>query len=225
MNICKKNIACLTLLLVFCTADLFAQETDTNNDGEVPDNWMVRLDDPDREAEIGSDPKTSDIYFVNMSPGWHITTGPRAIFYPEDNTVSGTYSVSSKIHLFDPEGRNEAFGIFIGGEDLQQDNQTYTYFLLRNSGEYLIKKRDGNETGIVKDWTATDAMATFTDTTEFSVPNTLTIEVMENEVAFYVNDQRVETLPKNQLDTEGIVGLRINHRLNVHVENLDVEEM
>lgn len=223
MNIYKKLIPCLVLMLTFCAADLFAQKSNADEEGEVPSDWMVRLDNPDREVTIGSVPHSADIFFVTMSPGWHIKTGPRAIFYPEGHKAEGTYTASTEIHLFDPGGRNEAFGLFIGGQNLQQDNQTYTYFLLRNSGEYLIKKREGNETSVVKDWTETDAMTTFDDTTDSSVPNTLRIEVMENNVTFYVNDQKVETLPKAQLDTEGIVGLRINHMLNVHIENLDVE--
>jgi len=225
----------ITLLLVFTVSlgTLSAQESDierpdpknpVNENMEVPAGWEVRLDNPGREATIGSDPKTADIFFVNMVPGWHITTGPRAIFYPPKNKASGNYKASTKIHLFDPEGRNEAFGIFIGGENLQKENQTYTYFLLRNSGEYLIKRRVGPETSLVKNWTATDAMVQYGDTDQNSVANSLSIEVRDDDVIFYVNGQKVDTQPKNKLDTEGIIGLRVNHQLNLHVENLEVEQ-
>lgn len=200
----------------------YGQDSAENKEGETPTDWSVRLDDPSDDFTIGSS-EEDDIYFVNMEPGWHITTGPRAIFYPDDKTAEGNYTVSSQIYLFDPGDYNEAFGIFIGGENLQEDHQTYTYFLLRNSGEYLIKKRDGNETHLVKDWTETDAMDVFTDETESSVPNTLRIEVIDDEVAFFVNDQEVERLPSEEIDTDGIAGLRINHRLNVHIETFEIE--
>ena len=224
----------LSLLIVFALSfgTLIAQDTDverpdpknpSNGNMEVPDNWEVRLDNPDEDVMVGKDSDTADIFFVNMTPGWHITTGPRAIFYPPKNTASGTYKVHSKIHLFNPQGRNEAFGVFMGGQNLQKENQTYTYFLLRNSGEYLIKKRAGADTKIVKDWTKTDAMVIYDDTTKSSVANTLSVEVMENEVAFYVNGTKVDTLPKGNLDTNGIVGLRVNHALNLHVEDFGVE--
>lgn len=183
------------------------------------------MDSPDEEVTIGADAESADIYFVNMKPGWHITTGPRAIFWHPASSTQGTYRAHTKIHLFDPQGRNEAFGLFFGGKNLKQDNQTYTYFLLRNSGEYLIKKRIGNETALVKDWTKTSAMTVYDDTSESSVPNTLSVEVGQNEVRFFVNGQQVETLPKDQLDTEGFVGLRVNHRLNLHVEDFGVEGM
>lgn len=191
----------------------------------VPAGWEVRLDKPDDSVVIGSNADSADIYFVNMKPGWHITTGPRAIFWHPESTAEGTYSASTKIHLFDPKGRNEAFGLFLGGQNLNEENQTYTYFLLRNSGEYLIKKRTGNETELVKDWTKTPAMVIYDDTTTSSVPNTLSIEVGETEVMFFVNGEQVDAMPKNQLDTEGFVGLRINHALNVHVEDFGVEGM
>lgn len=223
----KTSIFKLSLLVILLTSLLtttgWAQSSGENQEGESPSNWTVRLDKPNDDFTIGSNKEQDDIYFVNMEPGWHITSGPRAIFYPDDKTAGGDYTVSSQIHLFDPGDYNEAFGIFIGGENLQEDHQTYTYFLLRNSGEYLIKKRDGNETHLVKDWTETDAMDVFTNETESSIPNTLRIEVMDEEVAFFVNDEEVERLPKEELDTNGIAGLRINHRLNVHVETFEIE--
>lgn len=227
----KKRICLLTLCIFSITAVLpaIAQQPDPKNpipeNMAVPSEWEVRLDNPDDDITIGDDAESADIFFVNMKPGWHITTGPRAIFWHPASSAEGSYRAHTKIYLFDPKGRNEAFGLFFGGENLKEDNQTYTYFLLRNSGEYLIKKRIGSETEIVKDWTKTDAMVLYTDTTENSVPNSLSVEVEDKEVSFFVNGEQVETLPKDRLDTEGFVGLRVNHRLNLHIEDLGLEEM
>lgn len=215
------------LLCLIIVGEVSAQQPDPQN--PVPDNlvvpseWEVRLDNPDEGVTIGADPETSDIYFVNMKPGWHITTGPRAIFWHPASSAEGSFKAHTKIHLFDPKGRNEAFGLFFGGQNLKEENQTYSYFLLRNSGEYLIKKRIGSETSLVKDWTKTDAMTTYTDTTQSSVPNTLSVEVGESSVSFFVNGTKVETLSKEQVDTEGYIGLRVNHRLNLHIEDFGVE--
>lgn len=227
-----KTLSLSLLLLVFIVStavqDIMAQQPDPQKpvpeNLAVPSEWEVRLDNPDESVTIGSDPESADIYFVNMKPGWHITTGPRAIFWHPASSTEGTYRAHTKIHLFDPKGRNEAFGLFFGGLNLKDENQTYTYFLLRNSGEYLIKKRIGDETRLVKDWTKTDAMATYTDTTQSSVPNALSVEVVENKVSFFVNGKQVETLDKNQVDTAGYIGLRVNHRLNLHIEDFGVEK-
>lgn len=224
------SVSLAFLLLFVCgITDADAQQPDPEKpipeNLAVPAGWEVRLDNPDADVTIGADSENSDIYFVNMKPGWHITTGPRAIFWHPASQASGSYRVHSKIHLFDPMGRNEAFGIFMGGANLQEENQTYTYFLLRNSGEYLIKKRVGTETEVVKDWTQTAAMKKYTEETESSVANTLSVEVDGSEARFYVNGTLVDTLPGGELDTEGYAGLRVNHRLNLHIEDFGIEEL
>lgn len=227
-----KKLIFLLASCIFCPAFLLpalAQQPDPKNpvpkNMAVPSEWEVRLDDPDKDVIISSDPDSADIFFVNMKPGWHITTGPRAIFWHPASTAKGTYRAHTKIHLFDPKGRNEAFGLFFGGKNLKEENQTYTYFLLRNSGEYLIKKRVGEETKVVKDWTKTDAMVQYTDTTETSVANSLSVEVGDKEVSFFVNGEKVDTLPKGRVDIEGFVGLRVNHRLDLHIEDFGMEEL
>ena len=195
-----------------------------NENNAVPADWMVRLDTPDPEAIIGADKDSSDIFFVNMVPGWHVTTGPAAIFYHPENTASGSYEAVLEVHLFDPGERREAFGLILGGQNLNAENQTYDYFLLRNSGEFLIKRRVGEDTELIQDWTPTEAMVRYTESSESSVLNKLSVQVSETEVAFVVNDETVATLPKESLNTDGIVGMRINHGLNVHVSNLEVIE-
>jgi hypothetical protein len=219
----------IVLLLAIGFNDTTAQQPDPGTpvpeNLSVPAEWEVRLDNPNDEVTIGADKENSDIYFVNMTPGWHITTGPRAIFWHPASSASGSYRVHSKIHLFDPKGRNEAFGIFMGGANLKQQSQTYTYFLLRNSGEYLIKKRVASDTEIVKNWTQTTTMNQYNEDTESSVANTLSVEVDGSEARFYVNGTLVDTLPTEELDTAGYAGLRVNHRLDLHIEDFGIEEL
>ena len=212
MNYLFKIFTLLLALITFVSSHAIAQNYDNEHAEEqnlkVPAEWQVRLDSPSDDVTIGDDPDQADIYFVNMSPGWHITTGPRAIFYRPDIRAEAPFRATTKIHLFDPKGRNEAFGLFVGGQNLQQHNQTYTYFLLRNSGEYLIKKRKGADTELVVNWTKAPMMVQYEDTSKSSVANTLSIEVGETQSHFFVNGEKVHALPNSQLDTKGSVGLR-----------------
>lgn len=227
MHILKSFTAGLIISLLI-SLPAYAQQPDPKNPENdnlaVPANWEVRLDKADDSVTIGADAESADIFFVNMTPGWHITTGPRAIFWHPASTADGSYTASTNIHLFNPGERNEAFGLFMGGKNLKEDNQTYTYFLLRNSGEFLIKKRIGDETEVIKDWTKAPAMVIYDDTTKSSVANTLSVEVADDQVQFFVNSDQVHSMPKDQLDTNGQVGLRINHALNLHVEDFKVEK-
>ncbi|MDZ7772652.1 MAG: hypothetical protein U5K31_07940 [Balneolaceae bacterium] len=227
------TLACM--IAVGCTSqqsDDEAMESDTTEttatlgggaDGEVPVDWQYRLDNPATEAVVGADTSTADIFWVNMVPGMHITSGPAAIYWDSTNTLSGDFRISSTMHLFDPGDRREAYGLFFGGRNLNADDQAYTYFLLRNGGQYLIKQRMGSETSIVENWTDTDAMVSYTDTTEASVPNTLAVERSGDTLNFFVNGTQVHTMPAGDMVTEGIAGLRVNHALNLHVENFEIE--
>ena len=202
-----------------------AQRPDPQNpegeNGKTPPTWKVRLDRPDADAVIGADDE-ADIFFVNMTPGWHITTEPAAIFYHPASTAEGSYRAETTIHLFDPKGRNEAFGLLLGGRNLDGTDASYDYFLIRNNGQFLIKRRTGGDTSVIQDWTPSEAITTFGADSGSSVSNTLAVEVGD-EVGFFINGTEVVRLPRAAVHTDGLVGLRINHALNVHVSDLSVK--
>ncbi|MFQ5535970.1 MAG: hypothetical protein ACE5GJ_00840 [Gemmatimonadota bacterium] len=181
-----------------------------------PAGWKVRFD---RANATEADLET----FVDMPPGWHITTGPAAIFWEPDRVASGDFKAEAEIFLFDPMGRREAFGIFVGGRDLEGPNQRYTYFLIRDGGEFLIKTRSGSETSTLMPWTPNEAILSFADRgSETTVRNVLSVEAKGDSVRFAVNGKTVAKLPRQEVDSDGVVGLRVNHRLNLHISRLDV---
>lgn len=222
----------LRLLAVFLLAvsplTLLAQPDPNHAEDQnmkTPGDWMVRTDRPVEGLVVGADQDSVDIFFVNMTPGWHVTTGPAAILYHPDTRARGQYRLEAKIHLFDPGERLEAFGVFFGGRNLDGDDIRYDYFLLRNSGEFLVKNRRGEATNVISDWSASDHIATFGPDTEGSVENTLAVEVGDEDVGFYVNGEEVARLALSAVQTAGMAGLRVNHALNLHVESLSVTTM
>lgn len=190
----------------------------------VPEGWQYRLDRPDADARLvaAEDADRSDIRFVNMTPGWHITTGPAAILYHPALTATGPFRAEAEYHLFDPGQRNEAFGMFIGGSNLDSDDQSYLYFLVRKSGEFLIKRRSGAGTTVVQDWTAHSAVVPHTPELSGPATNVLAVERGSDTLTFFVNGQEVAAVTRGDLPADGIVGLRVNHALNVHVSDLHV---
>jgi hypothetical protein len=190
---------------------------------QVPPDWQVRLDTPDPAVVVGADAEAADIFFVSMTPGWHITTGPRAIFYHLGSSAAGDYHAEAKIHLFDPGERREAFGLFIGGQDLDGEKPSYDYFVIRNSGEFLLKRRSGAETSDLHPWTAHEAIVTYGPETEGTATNVLGVTVAGDDVSFLVNGQEVARLPRAKVATDGLLGFRVNHHLNLHISTLAVE--
>ena len=119
-----------------------------------------------------------------------------------------------------PSGHPNAYGLFFGGSDLAGANQRYSYFVIRQGGEFLVKKRMGDETPTVIDWTAHDAINDLDD--QGRSRNTLSIEVGSSQVRFLVNGTEVTSQPRSAVETDGITGLRITHLLDVHIGDLEL---
>lgn len=210
-------LALLTLLLA---APVAAQDH-AHADGKgmartegMPDGWMMRFDRSNATPDMAT--------FRTMDPGWHVTTGGRGagIFWQPDMVATGPFRVASTIHLMKPAQHAEAFGIFVGGQDLDAATQRYVYFLVRQNGQYLIKRRNGDATENVVGWTAHDAVPTAS--ADASTRYDLAVDVGAETVRFLVNGTTVHTIPASELATDGVVGLRINHMLDTHVETLDL---
>lgn len=179
-----------------------------------PEGWQVRFDRDGSSME--------DVSLVTMPPGMHITTGPALIAYHPDSVATGDFRIESETFLFDPGRRREAFGFFVGGSDLQGADQRYTYFLLREGGQFLVKTRSGTETAVVQDWTAHPAIVSFAGKPEdaSTAKNVLVLEAEGDQLRFSVNGEEVWSGPREGLETEGVFGLRVNHGLNIHVTTI-----
>jgi hypothetical protein len=207
--------------------------------GKLPDGWMVRFD-PVRAGQ--PQPALTDVNFVTMGSGFHFTTGPAGIYYRTSDVATGEYTVSATFGQRKSMG-HEAYGLFIGGKNLQDSTQAYLYFVVkpcrsrgdctnRNEGtpfgEVLINQRtsDGRPFQFLPAATHSDAVNT-DDPTDGHATNKLTIQVTRDSVLFMANDKRVHALAKSQLNgmtTDGIAGVRINHNLDVHLGDFSIRK-
>ena len=71
----------------------------------------------------------------------------------EEQDWEGAYTAKASFVLNKPASHPVAYGLFIGGMDLSEDNQRYTYFVIRQDGKFLLKKRNGAQTSnVAGDW-------------------------------------------------------------------------
>ncbi len=182
--------------------------------GNEADGWETRLD--------GGTDATSVLHFRTMGEGVHASTAGRgaAIFWQPNSMAKGDYTISASFTQTEPSGHPNAQGLFLGGSDLSGSNQRYSYFVIRQGGEFLVKKRMGNDTPTLVDWTAHDAINDLDD--QGRSTNTLAVEVGNSQVRFLVNGTEVASQPRSAVDTDGITGLRINHLLDVHIGDLNL---
>lgn len=200
------------LALLVLAMPLAAQQTTFPRSGD----WRVRFDrnvaSPDSAMRVDQ-----------MGPGWHFyaASNGSAIAYRPGQTAQGNFRVEAVTFLFPTTGHRDGYGLMLGGRELDAATQNYLYFLVRGDGRYLIKHRGGAQTHDIVTWTAHPAIPRL-DTTNVSI--NLAAEARTDSVLFFVNNQRVHALPRTAAPVDGIVGLRINHGLSVHVSSLTVSQ-
>lgn len=197
------------LLLASMATGGWAQES------AFPPGWRVRPDNP--AARIDS------LSFVSMEPGWHITTGPSVILWDPGRSATGQFRIEAEIFFFRGQSRDtEAYGVLFGGKNLDQDSQEYLYFVIRNDGKYLVKHRLGGETHTISDWTAHPAIVRHTGEGGPTVKNVLGVAAAADSVRLFANGQQLSAYPADHMKADGLVGLRVNHGLNLHVSRLEI---
>jgi len=182
--------------------------------GVSVDGWQARLD------RAGAD--VNELRFMSMGDGFHVTTGPHAIFWDPRQTASGSYTLSATFAQTKPSSHPNSFGLLFGGQDLDGAGQTYSYFLIREDGQFLVKTRRGDQTEDVTDgWARHEAVLSLD--ANGRARNALTVEVGAAEVRFLSNGTALASVPRGDLPLDGIVGVRFSHQLDVHVSGFSVD--
>jgi hypothetical protein len=72
----------------------------------------------------------------------HVTTGPAVAYWNPANTASGNYTVKATFKEPQFQGLNDhahPYGIFIGGNDMGTDAQTYLYCAPYGTGKFIVR--------------------------------------------------------------------------------------
>ncbi|GLC24983.1 hypothetical protein [Roseisolibacter agri] len=174
----------------------------------VPAGYTARTD---RE----SDAITGARYTARDGGAWEVQTGPAHVVWAAGDTASGRYTARARVAQLEAPSHPEAFGLFVGGQDLQGPAQRYTYFVVRGTGEYLIRVRDGAQTRDVRGWTAAPAVAKQDGSGRATYD--LAVRADADSTRFLVGDTPVYAVAAGSVPTDGVAGLRINHNLHLEV--------
>jgi hypothetical protein len=213
------------LLTVVAAAPLAAQATQAANRASAdPDKnaagglrvpgWTARFD----RAEA----KPAQVSFTRMGKGYHVTAGPAAVYYNAKQTASGNYTVRGSFTQMKAPTHPEAYGLFAGGQNLAGAAPSYVYFVVRGDGKYLVKHRaNATEVHTLVDWTASPALKAAG--TDGKASNALEIRVAADSVRFVANGTPVAAVSRQEVGgMNGVAGLRVNHNLDVHVDDFAV---
>lgn len=213
-----RPLTTLSLLLLAATP-LAAQQAMKDHD---PDHKVDASSLPAGWSNRNDKPKTPNAKFVTMGTGYHVTSGAAAIYWKESIKTKGPYTAKVTIRQTKAPTHPEAYGIFFAGERLHSENQSYGYLLVRGDGKVMVKHRAGKETHTIMDWT-TNAAVNKQDANGVAT-NTLMVDASRpDSVRLMVNGAQISALDKAYLGGgNGHVGFRVNHNLDVHVDDFAV---
>jgi hypothetical protein len=186
---------------------------------QAPEGWRVRID----RSENASDPDdVPDLKVAAVGKGFRATGGPAGTFWNPANRVTGNYTARATFNLMKPSGHVNYYGLVFGGSDLEGAAQKYVYCMVAQNGTFIIRSRAGEQTQDVRE--RVQHAAVRQPGADGRSTNTLEVRVAGNTISYVLNGNVVHTTPKTgaTATTDGLVGVRINHVLDVQVEIFEV---
>lgn len=186
----------------------------------APAGWKWLTDGAARmvatEAEAKGGP--GRMWFVEMAPGYHVTTGPGAVLYHPNLTAEGRFELESEFFLF-PDASGAEYGVMIGGKQLDGSDARWLALVVRGDGSAGVMERKGGADRMVREWRAASAVVAAKP--GGSARNVVKV-VVGADVRFLVNGAEVAKLPRADIDADGAVGLRVGNGVNLHVTSFDL---
>lgn len=218
-----QHIARPLVLLLLAAACADAAERPDATDVSRVDS-ALRPGDPVAAGQPAAPPsaaawRTNPEEGVTLTPGTPtvVETGPHTLLWQAGTPeLAPPYAIRAEMRK--RAGRlHEGYGIVFGGGALDgaEAAHAYSYFLVRGDGSFLIKRRAGAETPVVRDWTRHPRINRDVDGT--GRPNVLEVRVDADSAAFVVNGAEVARVPAAQVGGRGRAGLRIAHDMVVEV--------
>ncbi len=160
-----------------------------------------------------------------------IHTGPAMLFWNPANKGTGDFTVSatfSEPKYMSSNDHTHPYGVFIGGSNLDNDKTTALYCAAYGRGTFIVREFGPGVTNVNGRGTANDAVHKAAGRGE-QVEQTIALQVKGDNVSCIINGTTVGTYPKSDLigpgkltSTDGIVGIRVAHNVDVNVKDFKV---
>ncbi|MEZ4415770.1 MAG: hypothetical protein R3E10_08440 [Gemmatimonadota bacterium] len=221
-------LAAAALLFLTIPMDMTAQEEvrAVQGGGISVAGWMGKID----AAEAGRGATLQDAKLAQDGDALHVTTGPAVAYWNASNTLSGDYMVSAT--FTEPQYMNlnnhpHPYGLFIGGNDMGTDQQSYLYCAAYGNGNFIVRgfgpeafQMNGRRGEM------SDAVHTAAGPGE-QVTQEIAIMVMGGTVSCQINGTTVASYPVSEVvgagklkSTDGVYGIRFGHNTEAMVTGL-----
>ena len=170
------------------------------------------------------DASTDEVVVTREGDTWQIDNGPAVVLWHPGMEASGDYTLSATFSQISGKGMVHGTGLVFGGNAIDGADQAYTYFMIRGSGDFLVKTRQGEETFWVAPtdgWTPSDAVNQ-TDENDQHM-NELAVQIDGDDAVFMINGAEVLRIAKSEIPADGLYGVRANHQMTVQFTDPVVE--
>lgn len=188
--------------------------------------WMGKID----ATEAAKGLKLEDSKLARMGDGLHVTTGPQLAYWNPANRATGSYTIKATFREAEYMNLNDhphPYGLFIGGNDMGTDTQSYLYCAAYGNGSFIVRgfgpapfQMNGRR-GEMND--AVNKAAGKGQPVTQEVAMTVTADKVECAI----NGKVVASYPKSEIvgagklkSTDGIYGLRFGHNTEAMVTGL-----
>jgi hypothetical protein len=219
------------VVLAPCVRVAQAQDEQTRAvaNGGIMKGWAGQIDAG--EAKKGG--MLSGDKVVMEGKAIHVTTGPAAGFWSTDAKASGDYTVSAT--FTEPKYMNlndhpHPYGLFIGGNDMGTENQSYLYCAAYGNGNFIVRGFGPAAFQMNGRGAASEAVHKAAGK-DASVTQQISMSVKGDKVSCSINGTEVASYPKSDIvsagklkSTDGVYGVRFSHNTDGLVTDLKVSK-
>jgi len=162
----------------------------------------------------------------------HVTTGPAVGYWNPSDKASGDYTVSATFtepKYMSLNDHPHPYGVFIGGNDMGTDQQTYLYCAAYGNGNFIVRGFGPNAFQMNGREGASNAAVHKAPGKDQPVTQLIAMSVKGDKVSCSINGTEVASYPKSEIvapgklkSTDGVYGIRFAHNTEGLVTDLKV---
>jgi len=218
----------LALLMAVAPAAAQDESRAVAGGGIAVPGWSGKID----AGEAANGATLNDARLAMDGQALHAVTGPAVAYWKDDATASGDYMVSAT--FTEPaymalNNHPHPYGIFIAGQNMGTDQQSYLYCATYGSGTFIV--RGFGPAAFQMNGRRGEAHDAINKAPGEGQPVTqqITVSVMGDTVQCSVNGTVVGSYPKADVigegklgSTDGVYGIRLGHNTEARVTGLQV---
>ena len=188
--------------------------------------WHGKIDP--NEAKNGG--KLEGAKLEKVGNDLRVTTGPAVAYWNPSNVASGNYTVKATFTEEKFMGLNNhphPYGLFIGGNDMGTDEQSYLYCTAYGNGRFIVRGFNGDSTFRLNGRGEEHAAIHKASGVGASVTQEIALSVKGDKIECAINGQVVGSYDKSAAigekkleSTDGIYGIRFGHNTDAVVKGL-----